>query len=104
MFSLIFPLRTGITNSIQSLFIFQDDIESIVAQIEAEERKRLEVVEHIVGPPSRRVNFSLVAHPEKEELILFGGEYFNGKTVRNLTILNPSLPFLHLPAPLLFNG
>ncbi|KAE8750832.1 hypothetical protein FOCC_FOCC002260 [Frankliniella occidentalis] len=60
--------------------IGEDDIESIVAQIEAEERKRREVVEHIVGPPSRRVNFSLVAHPEKEELILFGGEYFNGQT------------------------
>lgn len=58
----------------------EDDIESIVAQIEAEEKKKREVVEHVVNPPSRRVNFTFVAHPEKEELILYGGEYFNGQT------------------------
>lgn len=29
--------------------------------------------------PSRRLNFSLLAHPDKEELILFGGEFFNGQ-------------------------
>ncbi|KAJ1525351.1 hypothetical protein ONE63_010168 [Megalurothrips usitatus] len=61
--------------------IGEDDIESIVAQIEAEERKRREVVEQVVGPPSRRVNFTIAAHPEKEELVLFGGEYFNGQTI-----------------------
>ncbi len=29
----------------------------------------------------RRLNASLCAHPEKDELILFGGEFFNGKKV-----------------------
>lgn len=28
-----------------------------------------------------RLNGSLSAHPEKDELILFGGEFFNGKKV-----------------------
>jgi len=30
-------------------------------------------------PPSRRSAASLVAHPELEALLLFGGELFNGK-------------------------
>ncbi|XP_034254187.1 kelch domain-containing protein 4 isoform X1 [Thrips palmi] len=71
----------------------EDDIESILAQIEAEDRKRVEVVEHVVDPPSRRINFSLVAHPEKEELILFGGEYFNGQT----TMLNNDMFVYNIP-------
>lgn len=62
-------------------FCFQDDIEKIVAEIELEEKKRQEVVEITVPPPSGRANFTLTAHPDKEELILLGGEYFNGKKV-----------------------
>lgn len=65
-------------------FHFQDDIEKIVAQIELEEKKRQEVVEITVSPPSRRANFTLTAHPDKEELILLGGEYFNGQKVQYL--------------------
>lgn len=30
-----------------------------------------------------RLNASFSAHPEKDELILFGGEFFNGKKVVN---------------------
>lgn len=59
--------------------IGEDDIEKIVAQIELEEKKRQEVIETVVPPPSRRANFTLTAHPDKEELILLGGEYFNGQ-------------------------
>nr|CAD7193542.1 unnamed protein product [Timema douglasi] len=59
--------------------LFQDDIEKIVLEIEKEEKKRNTVVECIVPPPSRRANFSLTPHKDKEELILFGGEYFNGQ-------------------------
>lgn len=59
--------------------IGEDDIESIVAQIEKEEKKRLQVIESIVDPPSRRLNFSFIAHPGKDQLILYGGEYFNGQ-------------------------
>nr|CAD7586022.1 unnamed protein product [Timema genevievae] len=58
-----------------------DDIEKIVSEIEKEEKKRNTVVECIVPPPSRRANFSLTPHKDKEELILFGGEYFNGQKV-----------------------
>ncbi|GLV33972.1 uncharacterized protein CBL_11145 [Carabus blaptoides fortunei] len=57
----------------------EDDIENILANIEKDEQKRQKVTETVVEPPSRRVNFSLVAHPDKEELILFGGEFFNGQ-------------------------
>ncbi|XP_063235245.1 kelch domain-containing protein 4 [Bacillus rossius redtenbacheri] len=57
----------------------EDDIEKIVAEIEREEQRRNQVVEHIVPPPSRRVNFTFVANKDKEEIIMFGGEYFNGQ-------------------------
>lgn len=33
-----------------------------------------------------RLNASLSAHPEKDELILFGGEYFNGKKVQQICL------------------
>lgn len=62
-------------------FEFQDDIENILSQIEKEEKKRSEVVEVEVSPPSRRLNFSFTAHPEKDQLILYGGEFFNGQKV-----------------------
>lgn len=69
-------------------FFQQDDIEQIVAQIEEEERKRQETVIKTVAPPSPRSNFSFTAHPSKDELIIFGGEYFNGQKVRmSLTII-----------------
>lgn len=57
----------------------EDDIEQIVAQIEEEECKRQETVIKTVPPPSPRCNFSFTAHPNKDELILFGGEYYNGQ-------------------------
>ncbi|PSN46470.1 hypothetical protein C0J52_06872 [Blattella germanica] len=66
--------------------IGEDDIEKIVAEIEQEEKKRQEVIEQVVSPPSRRVNFTLTAHPDKEELILFGGEFFNGSKITLHTV------------------
>eukprot|EP00094_Tigriopus_californicus_P001814 TCALIF_01753-PA protein Name:"Similar to Klhdc4 Kelch domain-containing protein 4 (Mus musculus)" AED:0.08 eAED:0.12 QI:98/0.71/0.62/1/0.85/0.75/8/31/515 len=58
----------------------EDDIESIVKAIEAEEKKRQEVKElHKVDPPSHRANFSLTPHADNPELILFGGEFYNGQ-------------------------
>lgn len=42
-------------------------------------------LETVVSPPSPRSNFSFCAHPEKEELILFGGEHFDGQ---KLTVFN----------------
>ncbi|CAF3809706.1 unnamed protein product [Rotaria sp. Silwood1] len=32
------------------------------------------------NPPSRRANVSFTEHPLKDELILFGGEFFDGRT------------------------
>lgn len=56
----------------------EEDIEKLIAEVQELDRKRLEVTEDVVTPPSPRSNFSFVAHPEKDELILFGGEFFNG--------------------------
>ncbi|CAG9839318.1 unnamed protein product [Diabrotica balteata] len=71
----------------------EDDIESILLQIEKEEKKRLTVTEAIISPPSRRLNFTFVAHPEKEQLILYGGEFFNGQK----TFVYGDLFFYNIP-------
>ncbi|XP_043285970.1 kelch domain-containing protein 4-like [Venturia canescens] len=57
----------------------EDDIEKVIAEIEREERRRERVVEAVVEPPSRRVNFSFCPHPFKDELIMFGGEFHDGR-------------------------
>ncbi|RZF40849.1 hypothetical protein LSTR_LSTR003359 [Laodelphax striatellus] len=72
--------------------IGEDDIEKIVAEIEEEERRRLAVTEKVVLPPKNRVNFSLTPHPEKDELIMFGGEFYNGQK----TIVYNDLYFYHI--------
>lgn len=84
LFYALFFIELWRQQSSSVCFCFQDDIENIVAQIELEEKKQQEVVEIIVSPPSSRANFSLTAHPDKEELILLGGEYFNGQKVQYL--------------------
>ncbi|KAJ8940537.1 hypothetical protein NQ314_010699 [Rhamnusium bicolor] len=71
----------------------EDNIEDIVAQIEKEEKKRVQVIETVVDPPSRRLNFSFVAHPDKEQLILYGGEFFNGQK----TFVYNDLFFYNIP-------
>ena len=71
--------------------IGEDDIESVVKAIEEEERKRQEVKEVNLGEtgPTHRSNLSLVVHPENPELVLFGGEFFNGqKTELNNELLH----------------
>lgn len=57
----------------------------MVARLEADEKRRKIVTETIVAHPTPRTNFSLITHPEKEELILFGGELLDGKA---LTVYN----------------
>jgi len=60
----------------------EEIIEQIIAQSQEEDRKRKATTVEVTDPPSLRTNFTLTAHPDKDELILFGGEYFNGsKTV-----------------------
>ncbi|XP_044252755.1 kelch domain-containing protein 4-like [Tribolium madens] len=57
----------------------EEDIESIVSQIEKEEKKRQQVTESVIEAPTRRLNFTFIPHPDKEQLILYGGEFYNGQ-------------------------
>lgn len=58
----------------------EDDIDAILLGIQKEEAKKKEVhVEDNVPAPSPRSNCSLTINPLKEtELILYGGEFYNG--------------------------
>ncbi|KAM3918373.1 kelch domain-containing protein 4 isoform 2-T2 [Leptodactylus fuscus] len=57
----------------------EEDLEALIAEFQSLDAKKTQVVETSCPPPSPRLNASLTAHPEKDELILFGGEYFNGQ-------------------------
>ncbi|KAK9278334.1 hypothetical protein L1049_027899 [Liquidambar formosana] len=58
----------------------EDDIDAILLSIQKEEAKKKEVhIEENVAAPSPRSNCSLNINPLKEtELILYGGEFYNG--------------------------
>ncbi|CAK9143482.1 unnamed protein product [Ilex paraguariensis] len=58
----------------------EDDIDAILLSIQKEEAKKKEVhIEENVPAPSPRSNCSLNVNPLKEtELILYGGEFYNG--------------------------
>ncbi|XP_057437616.1 uncharacterized protein LOC130729794 [Lotus japonicus] len=58
----------------------EDDIDAILLSIQKEDAKKKEVhVEDNVPAPSPRSNCTLTVNPLKEtELILFGGEFYNG--------------------------
>lgn len=57
----------------------EEDLEALIAEFQSLDAKKTQVLETACPPPSARLSASLNAHPEKDELILFGGEYFNGK-------------------------
>ncbi|KAK9517153.1 hypothetical protein VZT92_025041 [Zoarces viviparus] len=57
----------------------EEDLEALIAEFQNLDSKKTIVVETTCPPPSARLSASLSAHPEKDELILFGGEFFNGK-------------------------
>ncbi|KAG7277250.1 hypothetical protein CRUP_015298 [Coryphaenoides rupestris] len=57
----------------------KEDLEALIAEFQSLDAKKTQVVETECPPPSPRLNASLSPHPEKDELILFGGELFNGK-------------------------
>lgn len=66
----------------------------MVAKLEAEEARRQTVTETIcAAPPSPRTNFSICAHPDRDEIILFGGEFYNGQ---QMTLYN-ELFFYNIP-------
>lgn len=55
-----------------------------MAHIEAKNKAKIKVTDTKIDNPSRRSNFTFVSHPDKDELILFGGEFHNGKNVSTL--------------------
>ncbi|XP_055844133.1 kelch domain-containing protein 4 [Episyrphus balteatus] len=59
----------------------ETDIAEVVANLEAEQARLKTVVETVCPPPTPRSSFTIVSHPEKEELIMFGGEFFNGQKI-----------------------
>uniref|UniRef100_A0A3Q1FS41 Kelch domain-containing protein 4-like n=1 Tax=Acanthochromis polyacanthus TaxID=80966 RepID=A0A3Q1FS41_9TELE len=70
----------------------EEDLEALIAEFQSLDAKKTQVVETTCPPPSPRLSASLSAHPEKDELILFGGEFFNGKKVVN-TLKNAALHY-----------
>lgn len=57
-------------------------MEQVIKELEEADRKKNAIVEELLKDgPSRRANFSLNAHPERDEIVMFGGEYFNGQKV-----------------------
>ena len=68
----------------------QDDIEKLIADFNAKERELNAVKEDAlpVGQfPSRRGGSTFSLFPERDELVLFGGEFFDGNKVRFFFIL-----------------
>ncbi|CAH2099466.1 unnamed protein product [Euphydryas editha] len=60
--------------------IGEEDIAKVIAEIEREEAKRTAALEKALpNPPTARAYASLTPHPINNELILFGGEFHNGK-------------------------
>ncbi|KAK1887768.1 Kelch domain containing protein 4 [Dissostichus eleginoides] len=57
----------------------EEDLEAMIAEFQNLDAKKTTVVETTCPPPSARLSASISAHPEKDELILFGGEFFNGR-------------------------
>ncbi|XP_037672356.1 kelch domain-containing protein 4 isoform X2 [Choloepus didactylus] len=57
----------------------EEDLEALIAHFQTLDARETRTMETPCAPPSPRLNASLSAHPEKDELILFGGEYFNGQ-------------------------
>ncbi len=65
----------------KALFHANDDIDKILADLAVIEKKTTSVTITPCGTPSPRTNASLVANPLKPELILYGGEHYNGRKV-----------------------
>lgn len=75
-----FCVKCILLNKFQN-FWFQPEVSAIIAHIEAKNKAKNKVTETKIDPPSRRSNFTFVTHPDKDEIILFGGEFHNGKNV-----------------------
>ncbi|KAF9272304.1 hypothetical protein BGZ68_002534, partial [Mortierella alpina] len=58
----------------------EEDIETILANFKKEQEEKVKIIEEVwSGPPSRRANATLTANPlNQNELIFFGGEFYDG--------------------------
>jgi len=56
-----------------------EDLEKVLKEFAAMQADEAKVGEQAVPPPSPRANGSLTLHPSGNELLLFGGEHFDGK-------------------------
>lgn len=55
------------------------DLDAVLAAYAEEQAKFLKVTEVVSGPPSPRSSSTLIASPSnRNELLVFGGEYFDG--------------------------
>ncbi|CAI6350287.1 unnamed protein product [Macrosiphum euphorbiae] len=72
--------------------IGEPEVSTIVAHIEAQNKAKIKVTETKIDNPSRRSNFTFLTHPYKDEIILFGGEFHNGKN----TIMYNDLIFYNI--------
>uniref|UniRef100_A0A8C4VUC0 Uncharacterized protein n=1 Tax=Gopherus evgoodei TaxID=1825980 RepID=A0A8C4VUC0_9SAUR len=52
----------------------EEDLEALIAEFQTLDAKKTQIIETACPPPSPRLNASLSAHPERDELILFGAE------------------------------
>uniref|UniRef100_A0A673UYE3 Uncharacterized protein n=1 Tax=Suricata suricatta TaxID=37032 RepID=A0A673UYE3_SURSU len=72
---------------------FPKYLETLIAHFQKLDAAKTQTVETPCPPPSPRLHASLSAHPDKDELILFGGEYFNGQKVKYIFFsFSPQIP------------
>uniref|UniRef100_A0A8C2BLS5 Uncharacterized protein n=1 Tax=Cyprinus carpio TaxID=7962 RepID=A0A8C2BLS5_CYPCA len=57
----------------------EEDLEALIAEFQSLDAKKTQAVETSCPSPSPRLNASLCARPEKDELILFGGDFSMGR-------------------------
>ena len=57
----------------------EDDLESLLAEFREMQAETKTVKEEVVPPPLPRANATFTVHPNKDELLLFGGERYDGK-------------------------
>ncbi|KAI8915871.1 hypothetical protein EDD86DRAFT_174584, partial [Gorgonomyces haynaldii] len=58
----------------------EEDIDAILEEIKQQQLLQ-QTIQESIEPPTRRANASLSVDPLTNDLILFGGEYYNGKNV-----------------------
>ena len=57
----------------------EEDLDALLAEFRSMQAAQTTVKEEVVPPPSPRANATLTVHPTKEELLLFGGERYDGR-------------------------